>query len=149
MDVVFRFYKKDNKFREGVIMYMCEDCNYIYDGDICVKCPQCGSIDVDETKPTIIKSSDAVLVEAIKGLESIRFSIGENCNHRRDSDRDTLIMNLWYKEISKIILKIKDSSDNDIIGIDAVEGTEMDREKMNAYFYEKGWGDCKKSITKK
>ena len=33
-----------------------------------------------------------------------------------------------------------------MIGIDAVEGTEMDREKMNAYFYEKGWGDCKKSI---
>jgi len=42
-------------------MYMCEDCNYIYDGDIYVKCPQCGSIDIDETKPTILKSSDPLL----------------------------------------------------------------------------------------
>jgi DNA-directed RNA polymerase subunit RPC12/RpoP len=46
-------------------MYMCEDCNYIYDGDIYVKCPQCGSIDIDETKPTIIKSSDIGLGDVL------------------------------------------------------------------------------------
>ena len=81
-------------------MYMCEDCNYIYDGDIYVKCPQCGSIDIDETKPTILKSSDIGLGDARSDIMALIKKL--NCI----IDRDFAGMYYDQEEIKKLVKNV-------------------------------------------
>ena len=77
-------------------MHMCEDCNYIYDGDIYVKCPQCGSSDVEETKPTIIIGLGNARSDIIALINKLNCII----------DRDFAGMYYDQEEIKKLVKNV-------------------------------------------